>query len=71
MFANYKARESKGHIEFNGLFEYFRAKDSVYRASLTNTIDLNTGYRTGARWECCVSKWGEMRRLIELSKRGN
>ena len=47
--------KSKGHIAFDGDVEYFEVEPplgngEIYSALKMNTIDLNNGYRTGARF---------------------
>lgn len=45
--------KSKGHIQFCAGFEYILYMDrEVLKADIENTIDLDTGIRTGARFEC-------------------
>lgn len=45
--------KSSGHICFNGNYEYFSYEGEIYKAPLSNCINVQ-GFRDG-RWECSVS----------------
>jgi len=51
-----KPEKSKGHINFEGDYEYFRIGNEVYRAHISNVMDGTTNARIG-RWECSVQHW--------------
>jgi len=46
--------KSTGHIQFSGGYEYIERDTEIYRADMSNTIDIQTGIRTGARFECSI-----------------
>lgn len=45
------AEKSRGHIGFFGESELLQFGDNIYRASKTDVMDVNTGIRSGARFE--------------------
>ncbi len=54
--------KSKGHICFNDNFEFYQCGNQVYRAALSNVIDIE-GYRFG-RWECSVPMFNRFKDMI-------
>jgi hypothetical protein len=56
-------RKSKGHIKFWGNFELYEVNGQVFRALMSNSIDIN-GYRHG-RWECSKGHFDQFSFLFE------
>lgn len=46
--------KSNGHIQFCGGYEYILFNGEILRADMTNVIDIRSGVRCGARFECSV-----------------
>ena len=57
-----QSMKSKGHICFQGEFEFFARGGEVFRAKLSDVIDI-WGYRFG-RWECSVAHYERFRSVI-------
>ena len=55
-------QKSKGHICFYGEFEFYERDDQVYRANVSNVIDVD-GYRIG-RWECSKLQFKHFKEVI-------
>lgn len=54
--------KSKGHICFNGEFEFYEKQGEVFRANKSNVIDIY-GYRIG-RWECSIKQFNLFKDFI-------
>lgn len=48
--------KSKGHIGFTENFEYFVSGDDVFRAQISDVMDV-WGHRAGARFESTLAGW--------------
>lgn len=59
-----EVRKSRNHGEFIGKYEYFTFNQAVYKAHKTNTIDINTGFRTGGYFECFLRDWAQRKQVI-------
>ena len=54
--------KSKGHICFSGNFEFYERGGEVFRAHLSNVLDI-WGYRHG-RWECSKAHFERFKNLL-------
>lgn len=45
--------KSIGHIAFVDGFEYYERDGQIYKASISNVMDVRTSQRIG-RWECSL-----------------
>ena len=52
------SKKSKGHIAYKDGYEYFKTPSGdVYRAPRSNPLEIDTGYRSGARFESTAAAW--------------
>lgn len=57
--------KSKGHIGFTENFEYFQIGDNIFRASISDCMDIY-GYRSGRRFESTIAAWESLKQFVEF-----
>ena len=55
--------KSKGHICFNGEFEFYERNGEVYKAPINAGNVFQNGYRFG-RWECSINQFNLFKDFI-------
>ena len=50
-------QKSNGHLAFLDDYEYFKLDGNVYKAPVSNVLDINVHVRVGSRFYCTWLMW--------------